>query len=140
MKLWITVLALAALAPFAIAQQQFPTDAKTGRAIGAKEMTPEELRSQIDKHSKTLVVDVRDADEFQKETIKGAVNIPLEQLSGKLKTIPKDTTLVFTCNTGRRSSQAAKLAEQAGFKTSMFCPLRDWKEKGNPTEAGKAKS
>jgi hypothetical protein len=29
------------------------------------------------------------------------------------------------------------LAEKAGFQTATFCPLREWKEKRNPTEAGK---
>lgn len=77
-------------------QTQFPTDPKTGRALGAKQTSPEDLRRLIDKNTKTLIIDVRDAEEFEKETIKGAVNIPLAQLEPKLKDIPKDTTLVFT--------------------------------------------
>jgi len=90
----------------------------------------------IDKNTKTLIIDVRDPDEFEKETIKGAINIPLVQLEPKLRDIPKDTTLVFTCNAGLQSAQAAKLAEQAGFKTATFCPLNEWKEKRYHTEAG----
>src|SRR5215510_5401938 len=82
---------------FAFAQQtQFPTDPKSGRAIGAKELTPEQLRERIDKNSKMLIIDVRDSEEFEKQTIKGAINIPLAQLQPKLKDIPKDATLVFT--------------------------------------------
>jgi 3-mercaptopyruvate sulfurtransferase SseA len=77
-------------------QTQFPTDPKTGRAIGAKEMTPEQLRERIVKDTKILIIDVRDPEEFENETIKGAINIPLAQLQPKLKDIPKDTTLVFT--------------------------------------------
>jgi rhodanese-related sulfurtransferase len=110
--------------------------AQTGQATGAKQIAPEDLRNLIDKNTKTLIIDVRDSDEFEKETIKGAINVPLAQLEPKLRDVPKDTTLVFTCNTGLRSAQAAKLAEQAGFKTAQFCPLDEWKEKGNPTEAG----
>ena len=113
--------------------------AQTGPASGAKQIAPEDLRKLIDKNTKTLIIDVRDLDEFEKETIKGAINIPLDEIEPKLRDIPKDTTLVFTCNSGFRSAQAAKLAEQAGFKTSTFCPLNEWKEKGNPTEAGKKK-
>jgi hypothetical protein len=91
------MLALILLDPPAFAQQsQFPTDPKTGRAIGAKLITPEELRSHIDKSTKTLIIDVRDREEFERETIKGAINIPLPQLESRLKDIPKDTTLVFT--------------------------------------------
>ncbi|HEV2616656.1 MAG TPA: rhodanese-like domain-containing protein [Candidatus Acidoferrales bacterium] len=113
---------------------------QTGRAIGAKQIAPEDLRKLVDKNTKTLIIDVRDPDAFEKETIKGAINIPLVQLEAKLRDIPKDTTLVFTCNTGIRSSEAAKLAEQAGFKTATFCPINEWKEKGNPTEAGVRRS
>ena len=110
--------------------------AQTGPASGAKQIAPEDLRKLIDKNTKTLIIDVRDPDEFEKETIKGAINIPLGQLEPKLRNIPKDTTLVFTCNSGLRSAQAAKVAEQAGFRTATFCPLDEWKRKGNPTEAG----
>jgi rhodanese-related sulfurtransferase len=111
--------------------------AQTGQATGAKQIAPEDVRKLIDKNTKTLIIDVRDPDEFEKETIKGAINVPLDQLGPKLRDIPKDTTLVFTCNSGPRSARAAKLAEQAGFKTTTFCPLDEWKRKGNPTEAGK---
>jgi len=99
MKRFIALLTLGLVAPLVIAQQQnpqFPTDPKTGRAIGAKEVTPEQVRRLMDKDTKTLIIDVRDADEFEKETIQGAVNIPLPQLAGKLKDLPKDATLVFT--------------------------------------------
>jgi predicted sulfurtransferase len=76
--------------------QQFPADPATGRAVGAKEISPEELRARIDAKSKTLIIDVRDPQEFAKATIKGALNIPIEQLQERLKDIPRDTTLVFT--------------------------------------------
>jgi len=95
-SLFLTAALLSATV-FVLAQQtEFPTDPKTGRAIGAKEITPEQLRQNIDKDTKTLIIDVRDPEEFEKETIKGAINIPLEQLEPRLKDIPKGTTLVFT--------------------------------------------
>lgn len=76
--------------------QSIQTDPATGRAIGAKEMSAAELRAKINQKTKTLVIDVRDPEEFKKETIKGAVNIPLLHLNDRLKDIPHDTTLVFT--------------------------------------------
>jgi hypothetical protein len=39
--------------------------------------------------------------------------------------------------TGIRSSQAAMLAQKAGFQAAVFCPLNEYKAKGNPTEPGK---
>ena len=97
MKVSISMLVFVVFASLGFAQQpRFPTDPATGRAIGAKQTTPEQLRSLIDKKSNTLIIDVREPDEFEKETIKGAINIPLGQLEARFKDIPKDATLVFT--------------------------------------------
>jgi 3-mercaptopyruvate sulfurtransferase SseA len=92
---WIFSMGVLALA-FAQEGQRFPVDPQTGRAISAKEISPEELKKYIDKKTKSLIIDVRDPDAFAKQTIKGAINIPLDQLSANLKNIPKDTALFFT--------------------------------------------
>jgi rhodanese-related sulfurtransferase len=39
---------------------------------------------------------VRPPDAFEKETIPGAINIPLAELDKRLSEFSKDTTLVFT--------------------------------------------
>ncbi len=92
--LWLV---LSGLLPVALAQtaRNYPVDPQSGRAIGAKEISPEELKRHIGK-DKVLVIDVREPDLFAKETIKGAINIPIDQIPSKLKGIPKDTTLYFT--------------------------------------------
>ncbi len=71
-------------------------DPQTGRAVGAKEMQPDELKKLIEQKAKLIIIDVRDDADYQKETIKGAIHIPLENLGARLKEIPKDTVLVFT--------------------------------------------
>ncbi|MDE3155627.1 MAG: hypothetical protein KGN76_11025 [Acidobacteriota bacterium] len=89
---------LALLVPLTLtAQTRFPANPETGRAIGAKEMPPAIL-SQLEKAlgRKLVIIDVRGAAEFKKDTIPGAINIPLDQLSRHLKDFTKDTTLVFT--------------------------------------------
>jgi rhodanese-related sulfurtransferase len=53
-----------------------------------------------------LVVDVRDPKEFAAGNIKGSVNIPINELSKKLDTLPKDKPIVFVCGTGGRSGEA----------------------------------
>lgn len=75
---------------------QIAVDPQTGRAVGAREMPPDELRKLIEQKAKTIIIDVRDEAQFQKETIKGAIHIPFADLEARLKEIPKDTTLVFT--------------------------------------------
>jgi rhodanese-related sulfurtransferase len=43
-----------------------------------------------------LIIDVRGPAAFAKETIPGAINIPLEELEGHLKKMSRDTYVVFT--------------------------------------------
>lgn len=72
------------------------TDSQTGRAIGAREIVPDELKRLVEQKAKVIIIDVRDESQFQKETIKGAIHIPLEDVERRLKEIPKDTLLAFT--------------------------------------------
>ena len=78
------------------ANQGVPVDPQTGRAVGARRMSAEAVKKLLDLHGKVMVIDVREPDAFQKETIQGAINIPLGQLEKRLRDISKDTTLVFT--------------------------------------------
>ncbi|OHC62401.1 MAG: rhodanese [Rhodocyclales bacterium GWA2_65_19] len=53
-----------------------------------------------------LLVDVRDPKEFAAGTIKGAVNIPMNELEKKIAALPADKPVVFVCGTGARSGEA----------------------------------
>jgi rhodanese-related sulfurtransferase len=53
-----------------------------------------------------LLVDVRDPKEFASGTIKGAVNLPINELEKKVGTLPTDKPVVFICGTGARSGEA----------------------------------
>lgn len=77
-------------------QPQFPVDPQTGRAIGAHQISPEDVARAFGTNRKAVIIDVRERDAFAKETIKGAINIPLGELKEHLKDFPKDTLLVFT--------------------------------------------
>jgi 3-mercaptopyruvate sulfurtransferase SseA len=85
-------------ASLALAQQQrrYPVDPDTKWATGAKQKTADELKKQLAAGTEVLIIDVRSPASFEKETLPGAINIPLDQLGGYLATIPKDKTLVFT--------------------------------------------
>ena len=52
------------------------------------------------------LVDVRDADEFSTGSFKTAVNIPVDSLESKIKTLPADKPIVFVCGTGARSGES----------------------------------
>ena len=74
----------------------YPTDPRTNRAVGANEISAQELKKKLDTGEKLLLIDVRDASMYEKETIPGAINIPFASLQDALKDIPKDRTLAFT--------------------------------------------
>ena len=77
------------------AQPRYPVDPKTNRAIGAKPTPADQLKKQLDA-GKILIIDVRAPEQFQKETIPGAINVPLAELEDHLKKLAKDTYIVFT--------------------------------------------
>ncbi len=99
MRVMITVFVGVVAAAVSIAAQTDPRiqiDPATGRAMGAKEIAPEDLKTTLDGRGKVVLIDVRDAASFMKETLPGAINIPLEDLAARLKEFPKDMLLVFT--------------------------------------------
>ena len=77
------------------AQPRYPVDPQTKWAVGAKLKPADELKKEIDA-GRMLIIDVRAAASFEKETIPGAINIPLAELEGHLKKMSKDTYIVFT--------------------------------------------
>jgi 3-mercaptopyruvate sulfurtransferase SseA len=94
----LTMTAVALWGMFSFAQQQprYPVDPQTKWAIGAKPKPADELKNQLDSGSTMLIIDVRPTANFEKETIPGAINIPLAELEGYLKQMSKDTFIVFT--------------------------------------------
>ena len=53
-----------------------------------------------------MVIDVRDADEFSTGSFKNAVNIPVDDLEGKIASLPTDKPVVFVCGTGARAGES----------------------------------
>ncbi len=53
-----------------------------------------------------MIIDVRDADEFEKGSFKSAVSIPVDNLEDKIKELPFDKPIVFVCSTGARSGES----------------------------------
>lgn len=62
------------------------------------------------------VVDVRTEAEYRAGSYRGAINVPLQALSGKLDRIPKGRPVVVFCASGSRSAMAARLLKKAGYE------------------------
>lgn len=74
----------------------------------------EELKNVI--NNGAYLVDVRSPAEFSGGSAKGAVNIPLDQVSQKIDKFKGKDQIVVFCRSGARSGQAKSILESNGFK------------------------
>lgn len=92
--------------------------------------------------SGALLIDVREADEYAQGHVPGSTLIPLGQLAQRLQEIAryKDKPVVLICHSGRRSEQALKLLEGAGFSAAANVEggMIAWQKAGLPVISGAA--
>ena len=71
-----------------------------------------EVKEKIE--SGYFVVDVRTADEVDRGTLPGAINIPIDEIRERLSEIPSGKILV-TCQVGQRGHAATRLLREMGY-------------------------
>ena len=69
-----------------------------------------------DVYDAVYLVDTRDAEQFEKATIPGAINIEWREIPSRLEELPTDKKVVLFCNTGSLSAQAAFAARVLGME------------------------
>ena len=83
-------------------------------------------------YSKMMIIDARDASQFAKEHIPGAVNIEWRQVLANRSSISKDKTVLIYCNTGSLSAQAGFALRVSGWENVKILQggFAEWKAKG----------
>ena len=83
-------------------------------------------------YSKMMIIDARDAAQFAKEHIPGAVNIEWRQVLAKSGDIPKNKSVLIYCNTGSLSAQAGFALRVSGWENVKILQggYAEWKTKG----------
>jgi len=96
-----------ALTPAAMAQTADPASnlIEPGRAKGSISI-PSFNRLLAEKPTSVHLIDVSSAREFAAGSIKGATNLPINQLEKQLASLPTDKPIIFFCSTGGRASEA----------------------------------
>ncbi|MBY0572882.1 MAG: rhodanese-like domain-containing protein [Undibacterium sp.] len=93
--------------------------------------------TQAMNQGKSLVLDVRSAEEFASGHIANAKNIPLPELEARLKEIEKSKThtIITVCQSGIRSGKAVAVLNKAGFETafSLDGGIAGWTAQNLPT-------
>ena len=64
----------------------------------------------------TLIIDLREPESYRKSHIRGAVNIPYEELS-ESPPLPKEKILIFYCDRGGASLLLARQLAKLGYCT-----------------------
>lgn len=74
--------------------------------------------TQMLNRGKTVVVDVRTAEEFANGHLRDAKNIPLADFATRIGELDKSKgkSVVVVCQTGARADKAMKLLQAAGFE------------------------
>ena len=87
-------------------------------------LTASELRRQIDAGKVILVIDVRSPQDYAGNLghVEGALNIPLEELRGRLREIEHLRVRPFAvvCRTNRMSGKAVEMLRHEGFRHAML--------------------
>lgn len=67
-----------------------------------------------------FILDARDVDEVQAGMIKGAVNIPTQEVINRLSKIPKNKVIVVHCKTGLRAEMAYQTLKENGYTAEFL--------------------
>ena len=73
-----------------------------------------DLFAKIDAGEDMLIIDIRQAKDYAEGHLKGAVNVPYQDVPAALDKIPDDKPVFVNCYTGQTSSQTVALLNMAG--------------------------
>lgn len=111
-----------------------------GQVKGASLVSPLEM-PQLQRTGKSVVIDVNTAQQFAGQHIPNSTNIPLEKISADNKELlkHKNSTAILVCQSGNRSSKAAKLLVSLGFEKVNILRggLMAWTKENLPVTSGK---
>ena len=75
--------------------------------------------SPIEAHERqstgSLIIDVRERDEYTELHATGAVNIPLSELTERFQEVPSDRDVLVICHSGGRSARACAWLDTQGI-------------------------
>ncbi|AEM73583.1 FAD-dependent oxidoreductase [Caldicellulosiruptor acetigenus] len=79
-----------------------------------KNILPDRVFELLD-NPEYLILDVRTPEEYEFGHIKGAVNIPVDELRNRLNELPKDKKIIVYCGVGFRSYHGCLILKANGF-------------------------
>ncbi len=112
-----------------------------GRPVSRLELIdPAQLAERLEDGAAPLVLDVRDADEWEEGHIPGSVHVPYAELVDRLAELPEDRPIAAVCSGGKRSGLAASILQREGFDDVIHVGeggVGTWRSQGRPVEKSK---
>ena len=134
MKSWLICVALSVL-PVSMVRAQDPNAAALDAMnaymdfaeYGGSLIWPAQI--PLEDWSKIFLIDARDATQFEKEHIPGAINIEWRQILARRDEIPQDRMVVVYCNSGSLSAQAVFALRGLGWENVKVLQdgMQGWK-------------
>jgi glyoxylase-like metal-dependent hydrolase (beta-lactamase superfamily II)/rhodanese-related sulfurtransferase len=84
--------------------------------------------------SETILLDVREPEEYAHGHVPGAINLPQADLASRLDEVPRDRPVWTICQSGFRSLRTAQFLKQMGFDTvaSVKGGMAAWRATNKP--------
>lgn len=94
-----------------------------------------EARDLIAEKAGLVILDVRTVSEYESGHLDGAINFPVDELSGRLSELNPDVELLVYCRTGNRSTTAVGILRENGYDRiyHMDGGIVAWNSAGFPT-------
>jgi len=106
-------------------------------------ITSKELRERMEEREDTVILDVREENEYLGRHIKGAIWIPKskfdkgeKEVEDKIKKIDKGAFIVVHCGSGQRSLYVVRKLRERGYNAVNLDGISVWDKKGYPLERG----
>ena len=99
-------------------QTSSESSSETQSQAVSKDISIDESKKLINDGEVTLILDVRNEDEFAEGHLKNAIQIPVNELKENLSDIEKfkDELVLVYCRSGKRSAEAMDILKENGFK------------------------
>ncbi|MDM0625881.1 rhodanese-like domain-containing protein [Clostridium perfringens] len=99
-------------------QTSSESSSETQSEAVSKDISIDESKKLINDGEVTLILDVRNEDEFAEGHLKNAIQIPVKELKENLSDIAKfkDELVLVYCRSGKRSAEAVDILKENGFK------------------------
>jgi adenylyltransferase/sulfurtransferase len=100
-----------------------------------REITPEELQSMLAAAGPPLVLDVREGWELEISRLAGTLDIPMNEIPGRLDEIDRARTVVVMCRSGGRSRNVAQFLVRQGYSpvANLTGGILAWGERIDPS-------